>query len=243
MIQTIEELAMNAWPALQTILYDGWVIRFANGYTRRANSIIPVYSEQLAAQDKLAECEHLYQVRGLPVIFKLNGEQEARALDDLLAARGYQAEASTWVQTMALDGQNFTIDPRIVLEAEPGEAWQAGFARLSGLAAARKDTHHQMLLAILPAKCFAALVVNGEVRACGLAVLQAGWVGFFDIVVDAGCRRQGLGEAIMRSLLGWAQQNGARNAYLQVMKNNPPALSLYAKLGFRPAYSYWYRVK
>ncbi len=31
MIKLIEELSMNAWPALQTKLFDGWVLRFADG--------------------------------------------------------------------------------------------------------------------------------------------------------------------------------------------------------------------
>lgn len=39
----LEELSMNALPALQTILYDGWVIRFADGYSNRANSVNPIY--------------------------------------------------------------------------------------------------------------------------------------------------------------------------------------------------------
>lgn len=38
-----EELQMNALPSLQTILYDGWVLRFAKGYTNRANSVNPIY--------------------------------------------------------------------------------------------------------------------------------------------------------------------------------------------------------
>ena len=34
-IRQMEERSMNAWPSLQTILDDGWVIRLANGYTKR----------------------------------------------------------------------------------------------------------------------------------------------------------------------------------------------------------------
>jgi N-acetylglutamate synthase len=41
MIRYIEELALNAWPSLQPLLLDGSVVRFANGYTRRANSMNP----------------------------------------------------------------------------------------------------------------------------------------------------------------------------------------------------------
>jgi GNAT superfamily N-acetyltransferase len=43
-------------------------------------------------------------------------------------------------------------------------------------------------------------------------------------------------------MLGWAQENGARHAYLGVVELNSPARRLYDKLGFREAYRYWYRV-
>ena len=32
---TIEELTMNAWQSLQTILLDGWIIRMADGLETR----------------------------------------------------------------------------------------------------------------------------------------------------------------------------------------------------------------
>ena len=43
MIRYLEELALNAWTSIQTVVYDGWLIRFSNGYTKRANSVNPIY--------------------------------------------------------------------------------------------------------------------------------------------------------------------------------------------------------
>ena len=53
MVRHIKELAVNAWPSLQTLL-DGWVLRFANGYTRRANSVNLLYPSEQAGRFHVA---------------------------------------------------------------------------------------------------------------------------------------------------------------------------------------------
>jgi len=35
----VEETCLNAWPALQEVHYDGWLLRLADGKTRRTNSV------------------------------------------------------------------------------------------------------------------------------------------------------------------------------------------------------------
>jgi hypothetical protein len=67
----IEEASLNSWPAFQQMLFDGWVIRFAGGYTRRANSVTPIYTPSLPIQQKIAACENFYQKKQLPTIFRL----------------------------------------------------------------------------------------------------------------------------------------------------------------------------
>lgn len=52
MTKLIEELSMNAWSALQTKLYDGWILRFADGYSKRANSINPIYDSRISLEHK-----------------------------------------------------------------------------------------------------------------------------------------------------------------------------------------------
>jgi hypothetical protein len=90
MITTIEELSLNAWASLQTMLYDGWIIRFANGYTKRANSVNPLYLSRIDIDEKLQFCEQLYQEKKLPVVFKLTSAVLPSNLDYRLWESGYQ---------------------------------------------------------------------------------------------------------------------------------------------------------
>jgi ribosomal protein S18 acetylase RimI-like enzyme len=243
MIRLIEELSINAWPAAQTLLYDGWVLRFANGYTRRANSINPLYPSKLGIGEKIRACEALYRDKNLPVIFKMTAASEPGELDDLLAGLGYQHEALTCVQVLDLDGWDGQAAASAEFSAVETAEWQAAFARMSGIKDSNQAAHQQILQAIHPQKCFAAVRAGNRVVSCGLGVLQAGYFGLYDIVTDASLRRQGYGETLVRNLLAWAKGQGARAAYLQVMLNNPPALRLYEKVGFREEYRYWYRVR
>lgn len=51
--KTIEELSLSHWQPLSTLLYDGWVLRFAKGYTKRANSVQPIYDSTLMCIKRL----------------------------------------------------------------------------------------------------------------------------------------------------------------------------------------------
>jgi ribosomal-protein-alanine N-acetyltransferase len=55
------------------------------------------------------------------------------------------------------------------------------------------------------------------------------------IAVDAGLRRQGLGNALMRHVLREVEDEGVTRATLEVRPSNVPALRLYERLGFAVA--------
>ncbi len=84
---------------------------------------------------------------------------------------------------------------------------------------------------------------QGHPVAAGLGVLECGLVGIYDLYTDARYRRQGMATWILSTILSWASNHGALGAYLQVMSENLPALALYRKLGFKPCYRYWYRIR
>jgi N-acetylglutamate synthase len=244
MIAELEELSMNAWPALQTMLYDGWVLRFSDGYTKRANSANPLYEGVLDSNEKIDACERLYSGRGLDTIFKLTRASFPADLDETLSARGYRLESESAVMTLELPSVTPEPEGPAALSPDVSDAWLSAFCEMNHLDDKKKRTAEQMLLNVIPRKCLAA-ISNGErkVVACGMAVLQGGHVGLFDIATREDFRRQGYGRRVTMSLLHWAKDNGARTAYLQVEVRNQPAMNLYSGLGFAEAYRYWYRIK
>ena len=48
----IELMMMRSWPALEEKTYDGWIMRFSEGYTKRANSINPMYESYFDLEEK-----------------------------------------------------------------------------------------------------------------------------------------------------------------------------------------------
>jgi ribosomal protein S18 acetylase RimI-like enzyme len=80
----------------------------------------------------------------------------------------------------------------------------------------------------------------GAVVAKGRVASRDDWAGITDVWVSPSHRRRGLAAVVMAELLTWAGERGATTAYLQVRGDNPPALSLYDRLGFRTHHTYRY---
>src|ERR1051325_10972334 len=182
MITTIEELSLNAWASLQTLLYDGWVIRFANGYTKRANSVNPLYSSNIDIGEKLSFCESLYREQSLPTVFKLTAAVHPHDLDDRLDKRGYKKDSPTSVQTVDLEISDLQVSSTAELQESLSDDWLWNFCAMSAVSDAHRNTLREILTNIIPRHCFVALTSNGRVVACGLGVLQSGYIGLFDIV-------------------------------------------------------------
>ena len=240
-IRHLEELSINAWPALETTFYDGWVLRFSAGYTRRGNSINPLYPSVLAPAGKLRECQRLYRERGLPAVFKMT--PAAGDLDAVLGEHGFQREAATSVQLLALDSLIPPSPADVELLEKPAEAWVAAFCALNPGLRRHFLSMSQMLERIAPPACFLSLKHEGQTAGLGMAVAERGYVGIFDLVTRQTLRNKGIARQVVLHLLNWGRKQGAEHGYLQVVLENQPALHLFESLGFREAYQYWYRVR
>lgn len=233
---------MNAWPALETVLYDGWILRFADGYTRRANSVNPIYDSTIDVNAKITCCESIYKQKGLRAVFKMTGDVYPSDLDQVLHRSGYVREAETSVQALELDAINLSVDVGVQISSLVDDSWLDGFFRMSGAHEKYRNTFRSILERSMGDRCIARVVEHGTVVACGLGVRDEKMVGLFDIIVDERLRGRGLGRRVTESILAWARESGVETSYLQVMVDNRIALALYHDLGFREIYRYWYRV-
>jgi GNAT superfamily N-acetyltransferase len=237
-VRQLEERAFNAWPALQTVLVDGWLVRFADGYTKRANSASPYLLEAAPAAAVLATVEALYRRHGLPPIFRLT---PLGRVDDsaALEAHGYRAIDTSLVMTAPL-APSPAPDGSVTLEARPAPGWLDGFAAGNRHGPGIRPALDTLLAAIRLPTAYATLGNRDGVHGYGLGVVERGMVGLFDILVNERARRRGFGRRLVAALMDWGRREGARTAYLQVTADNAAALGLYRSLGFEVVYSYGY---
>jgi ribosomal protein S18 acetylase RimI-like enzyme len=241
LVAALEKRMFNAWPAVETLVLDDWLLRWAHGYSKRANSASALVAGA-DADDALIEAieERCHNWRHR-VCFRLT-PLAAPTLDARLAARGYEQIERSCVMLAPLN-PGFTADPRVSFAPAPPDGWLVANAAAYG--GDRAD--HRALSAIvsrirMPA-AFASLALGAAIVAWGIAVAERGYVALQDIVVDPAQRGKGLGLVLVTSLMAWGRSQGATQAYLQVRDTNAVARRLYFDLGFTDAYIYTHRVK
>lgn len=251
----VEEASLNAWPALQQQFYDGWVLRFAKGFTKRANSIAPLYpalpGNPMPIEERVRYCENLYAREQLQTIFRLTSISPYPELDNFLTQRGYTLLDPAVVQLRDFASappqpERFAQSPNPTRFVTVGiESWLDIYTKLAQVPNSAKILHGAILRGI-QALCgfgvlFAGSGINERPVACGLAVSEANFVGLFDIITDPNERQQGYGRLLVEQLLSWGATAGATSAYLQMIEANKPAAALYKRLDFHPIYRYWFR--
>jgi ribosomal protein S18 acetylase RimI-like enzyme len=76
-----------------------------------------------------------------------------------------------------------------------------------------------------------------------LGVLERGNLGIYSFIVNPKMRRKKLGSSLMNYVIKWCRKSSIYQIYLQIEKDNIPAIGLYKKIGFQSIYSYHYRIK
>jgi ribosomal protein S18 acetylase RimI-like enzyme len=237
-IQRLEELSFRTLPALDQDRYDGWVLRWSDGGSRRANSVNALGASSLSLSEKIAYCEDWFAERGSPAIFRLTALADA-ALDDELASRGYEYSGATHVMTADLTRRK--AHPGVTTSAKPSDEW---LRTIDYLSSADDSTIHRLrdqLLSTGGTSSFASVEVEDRVAAIGVAIDLDGHTTIYNMNTAEHSRRRGYARAILETLMANGRAAGGSWAVLQVTDENAPALALYRGAGFVTVYSYHYR--
>lgn len=236
---SFEELARvtaRAWQPLESEPLGEWTLRAAQGFTRRANSVLPLGDPGIPLDEALARVTAWYAERGLPAYVQAAtgavGTQELLCAE--LERRGWVNEVSAEVRIGALapvgDAEaDESAVSAVELTRAPDEAWLARYGKVRDPELARR------MLVEGPSVWFASL---GGGRAIGRCVVDGRWAGFAAVTVDPEHRRRGLATAVMTALARRALAEGASAAWLQVETDNPGARALYDGMGFATHHAY-----
>ncbi|MFD9031508.1 GNAT family N-acetyltransferase [Streptomyces sp. NPDC059567] len=238
---SFEELARvlaRAWEPVESEPLGEWTLRAAAGFTRRANSALPLGDPGLPLDEALERVREWYARRDLPAYVQTatgaEGTQELLCAE--LERRGWRSEVSAEVRTGGLAPvADLDADVSSVLLSRSLDAAWLGRYNRSG----EPGPHVLKVLTSGPSVWFASVPGTEDIPAAiGRCVVDGRWAGFMAVEVDPAHRRQGLATAVMTALARQALDEGASAAWLQVEKDNDGARALYEGMGFTVHHHY-----
>jgi N-acetylglutamate synthase len=236
LLQAIERTGVLAWPALETVEIDGWLWRFANGGSQRANSVSTLDYTGTNIDATITLVEQRYRDRGVPPQFQVCDVSVPADLDQRLRARGYTAKdrCTTLVRSAPEAAQTIGDDFEILDRATP--EWTACYT--SVITADRRRTAPDILARVPPGAAFCGVRRNGRIVATALGVTHGGVTIAECVASHVEARGQGAASTVMRGLAAWGAGQGAHTVALQALEHNAPAQALYRSLGYTLAGHY-----
>lgn len=242
LLHELENLSFRTLPAVEQERYDGWVLRWAPGGSRRAKSVNPVEPSSLPIEEKVEYCRAWFARRGSTCRFRLTPLAD-ESLRPALAAAGYQAHSPTDVMlsdigehTMPLHGE---VSSHVEVSRLPSHGWlelvtgmsptSTAATRLADQLTSGDGTHN-----------FATYVERGDTAAAGVGIDLDRFTTIYNMMTAPQWRRRGYGRAILETLLARGSSSGSTHAVLQVTRDNHAAIGLYRSVGFETVYSYEY---
>lgn len=242
-IREIERAANATWPAAEVEDQGGWKLRASDGFSQRANSVLPVgappFGEPMGElANAVAEAVDFYRRRKLTPRFQVPLPSYG-PLDAVLEEHGWVSTLSVSVQICDIATLDSAPKHEVKITPLPGDEWLKLYQRPLG---------RDGLAVLAGGSPFFATIhkadpTTGEyvVAAIGRGAAFEGWCGITAIRTAAQFQRQGLAKSIVRALAQQAARNGASRAFLQVSADNDAALALYQRLGFTEHHTYNYR--
>jgi GNAT superfamily N-acetyltransferase len=236
-IQELEQLSDFTWPADEIKEIGKWRLRISDGFTMRANSVLPTGAGPLGEpnvdlETAVDEVVAIYQAAGLTPTFTLPLPIYDE-LDNYLAGLGWKVKigAAYLVNDIPANLEVESSDFQIEIKSEPSPEWLA----------VQGDHQLERIMRNYPAQ-YAAVKIKGKLVGAGRIATYEKWSLATRVFVDPEFRGKGIGTLLMRALMAAARDEGATKVSLQVDSENGAGLALYKSMGFRFHHSYNYRV-
>lgn len=236
--EELARIASRGWQPVERERLGDWELRAAAGFTRRANSVLPLGDPGVPLDEALSLVRDWYAARGLPAYVQTatGAEGTQELLCAQLEERGWTREVSAELWTGALAPLGDLPDPGrpVLLSRTADEAWLCRYQRKGMSEVALK------VLGSGPSVWFATVPGDdpGSPAAIGRCVIDGRWAGFAAVEVDPSLRRQGLATMVMGALARQALTEGASAAWLQVETENAGARALYGGMGLAAHHTY-----
>jgi N-acetylglutamate synthase len=236
LVEKLERTLLHVWPSGETEMHGPWALRFAHGYSARANSASALSQEAAIDEKLLHRTKIFFDEHKLPAQFRISPLAQAASVNVLQSA-GYAFKDEAITMTVTLSG--YDVHPSVTIAPVADDTWLLGVTALNADKSKRRPDHLKSITdRMKPPVAFATTAHGGKNVGYAICAIHDGWAELGSIIVSPEARGNGLGRALVNSLLHWAATNGAANAFLQVDVENALAIALYRSLGFVDCYRY-----
>jgi ribosomal protein S18 acetylase RimI-like enzyme len=249
-VADLERVMALHWRAPVAEPLGSWLLRSAEGFTHRANSVLAAGLPGLDLADAVGRARAWYSARSRPALAGVPrpASEAADAAELTIVAEAFAAGAGrvipqrgAFVLTAAIAAvatarADAPEGLRVRLHPEPDAGWLALY-RYRGEPLPPIAT---TLLLSAPEQVFVSVVDGDRTVAVGRGSLGGGWAGITAVEVSAGYRRRGLARLVLARTASWAAQRGARSMFVQVGETNDAAVRLYESAGFTHHHRYDY---
>lgn len=246
-IRALECAAARGWPGTGFTTIDGWFVRSGSGFSRRANSAVPLGRGATLDADTVARLRRWFADHDLVT--------RCAVVERLIpAAHVDPARFELTVLAMTRDVPppvRGAGDVVVEIAGRPDDAWVGAYLSGSG-----RDTPLDVGTAVVTSSIDGTLGFASVTDAEGLVAIGRAavtndrpigdvadgtvWVGISCLWTAPRARGAGIGTAVVAELMRFGAEAGATQAYLQVESGNKAAIRLYRRLGFIRHHTYGY---
>ena len=228
----LEKLSDLTWPALEIIEYGEWRLRISDGFSMRANSVLPIGEPPIDLASAVDEVTSIYRENNLKPTFSIP-LPIFDELDRYLEQRGWNIKIDANFLIRDIGAIEVSGHPQFSIEIldYPSKEWLE----------VNSEQPLEKIMRRYPAR-YGAIKSGEEVIAVGRIATLGSWSIVTRLFVNPSFRGKGLAKALMNNLLSAAVTEGATKVALQVDNENGAALALYQSMGFTTHHKFVYRI-